>query len=251
MKNSHSLRIARNVGFVALAVVFAPSVQAAYHKYSSFTIIPTGTYLTGDVGESVANTATIGLIVQAANAGANATNVTNIAGYIATGFNAGDWLGTGMTSPAVKIDAGVNGVLGVMLYDNSLLNYAKWAGALNLDTIPDTNFNQVLSRVSYSGDFTGDGMVTADDYGLLDFYLSAGYNAQGDLNGDGFITPDDYGILDYVLSFQPYGSLTDLSAFSGGGKISGASVVPEPASVTLLLSGAVCLLGMRKRKRSI
>lgn len=228
-----------------------PSADAAYHKYSSFTIVPTGTYLVGDVGQSVASTALQGVIVQAPDGVTQATNVTNIAGYIATGYNGGDWLGTGITSPAVQVDAGINGVLSVMLYDNTLLNYAKWAGALDLDTIPDTNFNQVLSRVSYSGDLTGDGQVTSDDYGLMDFYLSAGYNAQGDLNGDGFITPDDYGLLDYVLSFQPYGLLTDLSAFSGGGKISGASVVPEPTGLALLLSGATCLLGMRKRKRTI
>jgi len=249
MKNSLIPRFAKCAGLAVLAVAIAPSAHAVFHKYSSFTIEPTGNYLTGDVGESVASTASIGLIVQAAAGPAHATNVTDIASYIATGYNGGDWLGTGMTSPAVQVDAGINGVLSVMLYDNTLLNYAKWAGALDLDTIPDANFNQVLSRVSYAGDFTGDGLLTADDYGLLDFYFSSSFNAQGDLNGDGIIDAGDYGILDYVLSFQPYGALTDLAAFSGGGK--GGGVVPEPGSMALLLSGAAYLLGMRKRKQSI
>jgi hypothetical protein len=130
-----------------------------------------------------------------------------------------------------------------MLYDNVQLNYGNYAGATGLLT----PFEQTIARVTYAGDFDSSGTIDAGDYGLLDFYLGSSLIAQGDINADGIVDAGDYGLVDFTLGTQVYGSLGAVGSFSGGGGKSGG-VVPEPGSAMLLLSGAVGLLGLRRRK---
>jgi len=244
MKN---LRISRFAKVATLAVAASAgsslTARADYLFLNSLSIAAGGTLNMSGASETPAAAALHGLIVQAPDAGAQLANITSIRGWINSGYNAGDWLGTGITAPTVATDAGINGVLSVMLYDNTQINYANFATYTGLAS----PFNQVFARVTYTGDFDASGTIDGTDYGYLDAYLGGGLLAQGDINADGFVDGSDYGILDAVLGGQVYGNLTVIGSIAGDGKPPGG-VVPEPASLTLLLSGAVALLGARRRK---
>lgn len=244
--NSPITFLAKGAIVTAVAAVLASSVaNADYLQVNSLSIAAGGTLNMSEASEAVAAAALHGLIVQAPDNATHLTNITNIRGWINTGFNGGLWDGVGITSPTVAVDAGVNGVLAVMLYDNTLLNYDDFAGATGLLT----PFEQVFVRVTYYGDYDASGVIDATDYGILDAYLGLSANDQGDINADGIIDSSDYGILDAVLGFQPYGDLTSVgSPFAGGGGKSGG-IVPEPGSAMLLLSGVVGILGMRRRTK--
>jgi hypothetical protein len=245
MKKSTNHRLAQAVALtIAASAVFTSGAQANYLKVGGFNLAAGGTFNMSESTDTVANAALNGLIIQAADAGAQATNITNVYNALTTGFNAGDWLGTGVTSPTVAADAAVNGVLGVMLYDNTQLGFANFAGATNLDTVPDTDLNQVMTRITYSGDYDASGNIDSGDYGLLDYYFSQALTPQGDINFDNVVDSGDYGLLDYTFSTQAYGDLTNVTALSGSLK---SAVVPEPMSFALLLSGVACVLSLRKR----
>ena len=245
-KFSHSIQLTKSAALaLAVAAVLAPAVQAGYILTNSLVV--NGTLFMDEgaslVSANVVGVAANGLIVQAPNNGAHLTNITNIRGWLNSGFNGGLWNGTGIASATAAADAVVNGVLSVMLYDNTQINYANFATYTGM-VAP---FEQVFARVTYTGDFDASGTIDGTDYGYLDAYLGGGLLAQGDINADGFVDGSDYGILDAVLGGQVYGNLTAIgSSIVGDGKPTG--VVPEPASVTLLLSGAVALLGARRRK---
>lgn len=243
-----SSRLSNFSKVATLAVVASVGSNFAAHAdylfSNSLSIVSGGTLSLSGASETPAAAALHGLIVQASNAGNQLANIASIRGWINSGYNAGDWLGTGITAPTVATDAVINGVLSVMLYDNTQINYANFATYTGL-VAP---FEQVFARVTYTGDFDASGTIDGTDYGYLDAYLGGGLLAQGDINADGFVDGSDYGILDAVLGGQVYGNLTAIgSSIVGDGKPPGA-VVPEPASVTLLLSGAVALLSARRRK---
>ena len=138
-------------------------------------------------------------VLRAAGAALQAANVTKVRQLINTAFNNYLWDGCGITSNRAAADALVNGVLGVMMYDNTQF---AWTG---FGSVSGLTGNEVLLRVGYYGDYDANGVVDAGDYGLLDYYLGSGLNEQGDINGDGIIDGGDYGLVDAVLGFQPYG----------------------------------------------
>jgi len=250
MKKSTNHRLAQAVALtIAASAVFTSGAQANYLKVGGFNLAAGGTFNMSSSTDTVANAALNGLIIQAANAGAQATNLTNVYGALTTGFNGGDWLGTGVTSPTVAADAAVNGVLGVMLYDNTQLGFANFAGATNLDTVPDTDLNQVMTRITYSGDYDASGTINGLDYGLLDYYIASALIPQGDLNFDGVLNGSDYGVVDYTIATPAYGNLTNVTALSDSSPKS-SGVVPEPTSAILILLSSLSTIAL-SRKRSL
>ena len=235
---------------VALASSTVPVVQADYIKVNLLDIAPGGTFFHGAAGETTLASAQYALIVQAASGAAHSANLTSVFNHITTGYNlpAADWQGTGLTSHQARADALITGTLGIMMYDNTQLNYSNWLGATDLDTIPDGNFNQVLTRMSYLGDFTGDGILNTDDYGLLDFLVSIS-SITADITHDGFSNTDDYGLLDYTTSAGPamYGDLGNAVAPAPA---AGVGAIPEPTTAALLMLGIVGLAGHRRKKES-
>ncbi|MEO6437243.1 MAG: hypothetical protein ABIP55_15990, partial [Tepidisphaeraceae bacterium] len=69
----------------------------------------------------------------------------------------------------------------------------------------------------------------------------------GDFNYDGKINIDDYGIIDFNVTAQGSPFSTAIAATPGAaGPLDGTAAVPEP---TLVIPIAFGLLGLRRRRR--
>jgi hypothetical protein len=94
----------------------------------------------------------------------------------------------------------------------------------------------VLVKYTYLGDANYDGQITGGDYSAIDngfaFVLTGWVN--GDYNLDGTVTGSDYSLIDNAFAFQ---SIVLSDAAGNGG---GASPVPEPCTIALLLIGILC-----------
>jgi PEP-CTERM motif len=231
---------------IAAAATLAPAALALPVHYSTNGpgISAASYIIVGETASPALAESGIGWIWQAPDGATQTANLTKMYGMIQTAFNGGDWLGTtGITSQWAIADAQINGVLGVMLYDNTQIGFTSFQGKANLDTIPDANLNQVMCRLTYSGDFNGDGKLDGGDYALQDYYLGSSLTMQGDLNFDGIINGGDFALMDYIIGAPAYGLLAGAAAFSG-------SPVPEPTSGILMMFGAACIAGWRRRKSS-
>jgi hypothetical protein len=108
----------------------------------------------------------------------------------------------------------------------------------------------VLLMYTYAGDANLDGRIDAGDYGIIDNFVqvagASGY-ARGDFNYDGFIDAGDFGIIDNNVQAQrtpfPTGGPLNSAALTG------ATAVPEPASLSLisLAAAAATFRGRRAR----
>lgn len=215
---------------------------------NSLTVAPNGLLNLGNGAANVVDVTTItqnAVIVRSATVPAQLSNVNNIRGWLNSAYAGGLWTGKGISSGVAIADAQLNGVLGVMMYDNDQTGFTNFYGK----DLP-ANLHQVMLRMTYAGDYDADGFVTPADYGFLDFYFSQGLNAQGDIDGDGMAAPSDYGLLDFTFGQAPgtYGNLPD--SFIPPPAPAGINPVPEPGAGVLLLCGAGWLLNFRKRKQN-
>lgn len=169
--------------------------------------------------------------------------VTTIGGYLASGYNHGNWNGARIVSSAAANDSTR---LTTLAYAQASTILGSTGGTFDGQTVgPDA----VLIKYTYSGDANLDGKVNADDYFIIDSNYnksgSASGFASGDFNYDGQINGDDYMLID--------------SAFSGQGSpitpaaplLAGASAVPEPGSLAICSMLSVAALMRRKRRRGV
>jgi len=97
-----------------------------------------------------------------------------------------------------------------------------------------------VSTPVVAGDVDGDGDVDLVDYGVIRdaFYTSVTSKSMGDLTFDNFVDFDDFEEWKTHFPFPVVGDVFNLT------------VVPEPASVTLLCLGVALGLVSRRRKRN-
>ena len=159
-----------------------------------------------------------------------------ITGYLATGYAAGAWNGTGINSSVAAATPGMT--LGVA--DNAVLGLTSFGG----ETVDSTS---VLVKYVYSGDLNWDGVVDGVDLSLLGANWQATGNwAQGDMNYDGTIDGIDLSLLG---SNWQAGVAAPLNvSFAEAAGAMGMSV-PEPASLAVVGLGTLAL-GLRRRRHA-
>ncbi len=92
-----------------------------------------------------------------------------------------------------------------------------------------------VSSIAEPGDFNGDGMVDASDYGLWRNAFGSASQLAADGNGDGVVDAADYVVWRKNLGSSAAGSGT-------------SAAIPEPASLTLFAMGG--LLALHRRLKS-
>ena len=163
-------------------------------------------------------------------------------GYVASGYNGGAWNGPGIISTAARVPT--NG----LRYG---LGYADGADGI----VSGLTSGQIEVKYTLLGDANLDGVVNALDFSIV----AANFNQpvtgwdQGDFNYDGIVNAADF--TDLAANFNQSvsgadvsaGDVAALDAFAAANGISLANV-PEPASVGLLMFGAVGVLARRYRR---
>ena len=179
-----------------------------------------------------------------------------VAGWVRTGYNQGQWNGGGIVSSAAAVDQTVYAV-GYM--PNNPQVYTQFAGE-------PVDSSTVLARYTYVGDVNLDGKVDDNDVTLMVLSYDRGattgrYWFQGDIaRYDGRVDDNDITLL--VLNYrrgigQPLGEPADscggtlpLPAVSDFAADAGTSLVPEPATLALLALGGLALAARRPGSRS-
>jgi hypothetical protein len=178
------------------------------------------------------------------NYGAGADPISSIIAQIRSGYNNGNWNGTGIISTAAQLKH--NG----LTYG---LGYADSADAGNPANVPS---GQIEVKYALLGDANFDGKVNLADFTIL----SANFNQpvtgwdQGDFNYDGKVNAADF--IDLAANFNQVasgaasaGDVAALDAFAAANGLSlPTSSVPEPASLGLLTLGALGVLARRRRQ---
>ena len=183
------------------------------------------------------------LIVNTPGAGGTLTTA-QIFADVKNGFNGGAWDGLGSLTAGNIYSSNAAALYPMALGygDNSLLNYATFAGkATPLNT-------EAFVRYTYYGDNDLQGGVTADDFNLLlDGVNGVGTGwTYGDYDYNGVTNGDDLNLfLDGYNASQIGGPLPPLLVGDGGK--TAASLVPEPSSIGLLAMGVLGLFSYRRK----
>jgi autotransporter-associated beta strand protein len=165
-----------------------------------------------------------------------------IRGWLTAGFASG-WAGNGIVSSAAAADASS---YAIGYADNNDLKLSTFGGAA-------VSASSILARYTWAADIDLDGQVSLPDAVILgtyfDFGATAGHDwSEGDLDYDGRVGISDAVILGTYFNSGSLGASEPLGAwFAGIGLVDAAYaggggsgvVVPEPASVLLLLAGMV------------
>ena len=210
------------------------------------------------------------MVLRASGTSENAANLATVKAAVNAASHGLKWdgVGFGSTTAFNEAQTGKTQALALMVYDNTVIKQAGFEGVSGLGYFDESSnpvgFNQVLVKLTYLGDFNADGVINASDYTWLDGF-ALGANTLGDLNGDGVVNATDYTWLDGSALNQSFGVLAGaspgnsangdnqpaLAAVSAGTGFVTASpeAVPEPGVFGLLLTGAMSLLGTRRKAR--
>jgi hypothetical protein len=131
-------------------------------------------------------------------------NLNSLTSLLASGYDGGQWNGTGIDSSSAASDSTSLTALGVI--SNSLNGAAIYS---TFDNQPAVS-GDVLIKYTYYGDTNLDGQVDGSDYSRIDAaFLADQTNAQsasgwfnGDLNYDGNVDGSDYTLMDNAFNAQ-------------------------------------------------
>ncbi|WP_428940736.1 hypothetical protein [Fontivita pretiosa] len=194
------------------------------------------------------------------NSGSLATVTASIKSALENGGNF-DWLGPGIGSTQANVQNTTAGSflygLGVVLND---LAQVGGSGPIYTDFAGQTlTGNEILVKFTYFGDADLSGSIDATDYSLIDngYVNSLSGWINGDFDYSGSIDATDYALIDnaYVNQAGPLAEalIAEHARMFGGEYLAAlravqSGVIPEPASLGLLL-GAACSLKRSRRAR--
>jgi fibronectin-binding autotransporter adhesin len=173
----------------------------------------------------------------------NGTAYAGVAGLIQSGYNGGNFLGSGIVTTQPDATGG-NPLTSIGYATATQTGHAGGTfGGQPVST------GDLLVMYTYAGDANLDGKINIDDYGNIDSNVSKsgtvfGWFA-GDFNYDGKINIDDYGIIDSNINRQA-GVFPTAGGMSVVDGVDGVAAVPEPSLVGLAALG---LLARRRRRR--
>ena len=172
----------------------------AYNVLDVSSLAFSGTTGSIDIGNNA-------MIVRASGQTDLATKVALVQAKVNAAADLLAWDGQGITASAALDDLQVNGVLAIMVYDNSQLYLDTFAGMSGLGSFQENgdpvDFNQALLKATYLGNLNGDGMVDGVQAGT--------------------------------------GTPTSQQAPAA------PDAVPEPATTGLLMGGILALMGFRRK----
>jgi hypothetical protein len=169
--------------------------------------------------------------------------ITTIAGYIKSGYNGGNWNGSGIISSAA-------------LTNPSGLKYGVGYADGNDRVVAGLSSGQIEVAYTLLGDANLDGLVNGSDFNILaaNFNQSITGWDQGDFNYDGLVNATDFNEL--AANFNEAvsgaavsaGDVAALDAFAAANGLSlPTSSVPEPASAAMLVMAGLGILARRRR----
>jgi hypothetical protein len=163
---------------------------------------------------------------------------------VQSAYNFTAWDGSGMTT---SMPAATTGLTTIGIATGAQM---RGLGPSDTDTFAGQQITgaRVVAMYTYAGDGNLDGVIDGGDYGLIDNNVqipgASGY-FNGDFNYDGLIDGGDYGIIDNNIQAQ--GAPFPTSGSDAG--LAGATAVPEPMAVALLLPPLAGLIRRRVRRR--
>jgi hypothetical protein len=167
--------------------------------------------------------------------------------YLSNGYAGGAWNGNGITSSAAATDQ--NAATAIGWAENATLGLGDYLG-LPLDA------SALILKYTWYGDANLDGLLSVDDFSLLDRGFTAGLTGwvNGDFNYDDVVSSADYLLLDAAYSLQSGtlspALLSERAAQFGDGYVARlAAVVPEPAMLGFAAL-AMAAAGMRRARQS-
>ena len=166
-------------------------------------------------------------------------NLATVTPELASGYNNGQWNGTGISSGAAAGNTAHLTALGVI--------QATTAGTFDGATVAA---GDVLVKYTYYGDANLDGKVDGSDYSKIDNGFTQHLTgwSNGDFNYDGVVDGSDYTLIDNAFNEQgsPIGAASSAQIASPTAQIAGSTAVPEPGVLGILAVGATALLRRRR-----
>jgi len=180
------------------------------------------------------------------NYGSGSDPITTIAAYIKSGYNGGAWNGAGIISSAAQTST-----------DGLLYGVGYADGADNV--VSGLSSGQIEVMYTLLGDANLDGLVNGADFNILaaNFNQSITGWDQGDFNYDSLVNAADFNVLAANFNQGVSGadvSAGDIAALDAFAVANGLSIptssVPEPASMGMVMLGAIGMCWRRRRRPS-
>lgn len=178
------------------------------------------------------------LIIEALDPAAKNADLAQLASNVQSGRNGGAWNGSGITSSTVRADTSD---LSIAVLDNALLGYTSFQGQA-------VDANSVLVVPALLGDADVSGKVDLNDLNTVLNNLGSTTGAWNRGNFDGAATIDLNDLND-VLNHLGV-ALTPATDSVAAAESLLSQAVPEPASLSVLLAGALVLVRRKENYRS-